>query len=130
MKNQILTTITVNLMALVYGISSGWIAPNLVRFQSENSPIGQISADQASLVVSIVYLGGIIGTLLFGYFADRCGRKWTLLAIAVPHMIANGLVLAGTHPYYVYAARFLFGVGGGAMFLLVPMFVAEIANNR
>lgn len=123
-------SLPVNLLSLIYGISNGWIAPNLVRFQSDDSPIGRITADQAALVVSSLCVGGLVGTLVFGAFADRFGRKWTLLCIALPQIGANALLVVGTNPYYVYAARLLFGLAGGGIFTLVPIFVAEISQER
>lgn len=119
-----------NLLSLNYGIANGWIAPNLLRFQSEDSPIGLLSAEEAALVVSSLCIGGFVGTLLFGFLADWCGRKWTLVWIAIPQIVANGLLAFGTQPNFVYAARLLFGLAGGGVFAVLPIFVAEISQER
>lgn len=119
-----------NLLTLIYGFSNGWIAPNLVRFQSKDSPIGVITAEEASLIVSSLCIGGFVGTLVFGLLADLFGRKWTLLVLAVPQIAANVLLAIGTSAYYVYAARILFGLAGGGVFTLVPIFVSEISHER
>lgn len=53
-----------------------------------------------------------------------------LLLTAIPQVIANILLLVGTNYYYIYAARFLFGLAGGGGFILVPIFVSEISHER
>lgn len=120
----------VNVLSLNYGISNGWIAPNLVRFQSDDSPIGKITLDEASLIVSTLCLGGLVGTFIFGYLADLCGRKRTLILMALPQLAANVLLILGTEPSYVFLARFLFGLAGGGVFTVLPIFVAEISKER
>ena len=75
-------------------------------------------------------LGGFLGTILFGLIIDKCGRKATILMIALPQMVANVLIAYGTHPYYVYAARMLFGLSSGGLFTAIPTFVTEISHER
>lgn len=71
-----------------------------------------------------------MGTVLFGYMADTCGRKIGLIIIAVPQIAANILLLIGSHYYYVYAARFLFGLTAGGVFIMIPIFVSEISHDK
>lgn len=130
MKSQIFTALTVNLLSLIYGISNGWIAPNILRFQEEDSAIGVINSAEAALVVSILCIGGLIGTVVFGLLIDWWGRKWTLILTAIPQIMANFLLAFGEDVYYVYTARLLLGLAGGGLFILVPVFVAEISNER
>lgn len=120
----------VNILSLNYGISNGWIAPNLIRFQSDGSPIGKITSEEVALIVSIVCVGGVVGTLLFGFLADWCGRKRTLLCMALPQLAANVLLVVGTIPIHVYLARLLIGLSGGGVFAILPIYVAEISQER
>lgn len=120
----------VNLLSLLYGISIGWAAPNLLLFQSAESPIGTLTTQQNSLVVSWLLIGGTAGTIIFGIGSNYFGRKLMLLLTAVPQMIANLLIVAGTNYIYIYGARFLFGLAGGGCFIVLPIFVSEIASER
>lgn len=122
--------IPANLLSVLYGISIGWAAPNTVLFQSEDSPIGIITSQQTSLIASLLCIGGTAGTIIFGVCSDVFGRKYMLLLTAIPQVIANILLLVGTNYYYIYAARFLFGLAGGGGFILVPIFVSEISHER
>lgn len=89
-----------------------------------------VSPNEASLIVSLLCIGGVIGTLICGILSDVWGRKAMLLLIAIPQLIANVLVLVGTNIYYIYGARFLFGLAGGGVYLLIPIFISEISHER
>lgn len=151
MKNQILATITgeekeeiedqvimmviltlfaVNLLTLVYGISVGWAAPNIVLFQTPQSPVGQLGTDQISLIASLLCAGGVLGTFFYGWISDIWGRKIVLFFAAVPQMIGLLLLAIGDHCYYIYASRVLLGFGGGGVSILVPVFIAEISSEK
>lgn len=118
-----------NIPTLVFAITNGWIAANLLRFQSKDSPIGPISQAEIALVVSTQCLGAVAGTVLFGYLADWCGRKRTLLIMSLPQLVASLLLILGTKPIHVYIARVLFGLTGGGVFTVTPIFVAEISQE-
>lgn len=119
-----------NFLSVLYGISVGWAAPNMILFQSEESPVGVMNADQMSLIVSLLCVGGTLGTIIFGFAADFLGRKTSLILIAVPQLVSNVLLIVGNHYYYIYVARFLFGLAGGGSFIMIPMFVSEISHER
>lgn len=121
---------SVNILTILYGISVGWAAPNLLLFQSESSPIGMLTPQQNSLIVSLLCIGGTAGTILFGVGSDIYGRKLMLILMATPQLIANVLLITGTNVSYIYAARFLFGLAGGGCFIVLPMFVSEITQER
>lgn len=71
-----------------------------------------------------------MGTIIFGCIVDIFGRKIVMISIAIPQIAANILVLIGTHYYYIYVARFLFGLAAGGVFIMVPIFVSEITYER
>lgn len=108
----------------------GWAAPNTVLFQSEQSPIGIMSSDQISWIASTLCIGGVAGTAIFGCIVDVWGRKIVMLCIAIPQLVGNILLIVGTNHYYIYCARFLFGLAAGGVFMMVPIFVSEISFER
>lgn len=120
----------VNLLSLAFGISVGWAAPNMLLFQTEHSPIGLLNSDQVSLIASILCIGGTVGTICFGLIVDLWGRKITMIVISIPQLAANILVLIGTNYYYIYVARFLFGFAAAGVYIMVPIFVSEISQER
>lgn len=40
------------------------------------------------------------------------------------------LIIYAQNVYYLYASRFLLGFVGGAVFVVIPIMVAEIAEDR
>lgn len=102
----------------------------MLLFQSEESPIGVLSSNQLSLIVSILCIGGCVGTVISGFLCDILGRKIGLLVAAIPQIVANVFLIIGTHYYYIIAARFLFGLAAGGVFIIIPIFVSEISHER
>ena len=120
----------VNLLTILYGIALGWASPMMLLFQSEESPVGLMTTAQISLIVSLLCVGAIAGTIIFGLCSDIWGRKVMLLLCGVPQLAANLLLMFGNHQYHVFTARLLLGLASGGTFILVPMFVSEISHER
>jgi SP family facilitated glucose transporter-like MFS transporter 8 len=80
--------VAANILAFSVGISIGWASPSLQLLQSNDSPLGyQITSPQASLISSLLPLGALFGTLLFGSLSDVVGRYWSLLLVAIPQTV-------------------------------------------
>lgn len=82
-----------NLLILCYGISIGWSSPNLLILESDESPIGKITKEEASWVASIQCFGGFISNIFFGFITTRFGRKIPLILMAVPTIVHISLTL-------------------------------------
>lgn len=98
-------------------------------------------------MVSIMCIGGFLGNIFFGCIADRWGRKLPLMSIAIPMTVCFRiiqlkhfdnlnflqaswcLITYARSPYYLYASRLLSGFAGSGAFILMPLFVAEIAED-
>ena len=76
---------------------------------------------------SSLLFGCVLGSLAAGKLADRFGRKKLLLAVAV--LFALTSIATGLAPDFTsfVTARFLAGLAVGAVSLLSPMYVSEIA---
>lgn len=89
----ILNTITSigNLGTLTYRISVGWMAIALILYNSDKSPLpsGRMEMSYLSWVSSMLGIGGVVGTIAAGLMADRFGRKYTLLAAAIPQIVSE-----------------------------------------
>jgi AAHS family 4-hydroxybenzoate transporter-like MFS transporter len=81
-------------------------------------------------VFSVLQLGGLIGTFVFGYLADRVGRRPLVVAAA---MLIAALTL-GTASVQSYTqlmiVRFLGGIGLGGIFPCVLALGAEYVHSR
>ena len=91
-----------------------------------------LDAKQASWVVSIWLLGIMFGAFVFGYLADRFGRKRLFLATLV--MYSFFTVLTALSPNYasLLMFRFLTAIGVGAEYTAINSAISEFIppNNR
>lgn len=121
----------VNISSIVYGINVGWASPVILLLLSTESPLagGQVSKADASLFSSMLYIGGMVGTLIFGWLADRIGRKWSLFLGTLLQIPAHLLLAFSTGLTHLYVSRILSGLAAGASFVVTPIYVAEIAED-
>uniref|UniRef100_A0A182NGP0 Major facilitator superfamily (MFS) profile domain-containing protein n=1 Tax=Anopheles dirus TaxID=7168 RepID=A0A182NGP0_9DIPT len=127
-----LAAIGANIISLSLGTAIGWLSPFLPLLISADSPLdhGPVTDVQATWIASLLCIGAFGGTFLFGWSAEKFGRKASLLATAVPLIGFWGCVAFGTTVEVLYVARILAGLGAAGVFLLVPMYITEIAEDR
>ncbi|XP_076856262.1 solute carrier family 2, facilitated glucose transporter member 11 [Brachyhypopomus gauderio] len=83
-----------------------------------------------TLIVSAFSLGGLLGSLLAGPMAIRCGRRQTLL-LNNCFLMASAIMALSSRPAksteIIIAARFLVGVNAGVSMNVQPMYFGESA---
>ncbi|XP_055598372.1 facilitated trehalose transporter Tret1-like [Uranotaenia lowii] len=132
-RKQFLSLFAVHLLTVSYGMTVGWTAPILPMLRDPlETPLdgGAITVEEASWIGSSFGIGGTMGTFLFALITHYFGKKIGLLSVAVPHLILWSLIWMGESVSFIYAARFLGGLSGGGLFLIIPLFVADIADRR
>ena len=77
-----------------------------------------ISSAKRATIVSVVFAGQIIGSLIWGTLADRYGRRITYLVGCI--LISVGGVLSGAAPSYAWLLIFRGIVGFGVGSLVIP----------
>jgi MFS family permease len=89
-----------------------------------------LDANQASWVVSIWLIGIMFGAFVFGYLADRFGRK--RLFIATLLMYSFFTILTALSPNYVFLMifRFLTAIGVGAEYTAINSAISEFIPPR
>ncbi|XP_050499118.1 facilitated trehalose transporter Tret1-2 homolog isoform X1 [Diabrotica virgifera virgifera] len=122
-----------NLLALTGDTTLTWSSPILTKLDSNDTdinPLGRkITLDEISWIGSLQYIGAMVGILPFAVLADVIGRKPVLLLLAVPHIISFlSFAFAKTIGWY-YVGRFLGGVSLSSVYIILPMYVAEIAED-
>jgi sugar phosphate permease len=84
------------------------------------------SQSQAANVFSLVLASSIIGRLLMGWLADKYGKKTTMLLIYSIITISIFLLYYAKIPGVIYAFAFLFGIGLGGDYMIIPLMAAEL----
>ncbi|CAO1413721.1 unnamed protein product [Diamesa hyperborea] len=131
-KRQYFVALFTNLLAFSYGASCGWNSPSIPILESDDSPLnsGPVTSEESSIIGSILCLGGLVGTLLFGWLMERIGRKISICITAIPQAIAWFLIFYIPDLNVLIFSRFLSGLAGGGIFVIVPVYIAEISEDR
>lgn len=90
----------------------------------------QVTAEQASLLVSVWLVGIMVGALLFGYLSDRFGRR-RLFILTLLLYAAFTLISALSPGYGAFLCfRFLTAVGVGAEYSAINAAIGELIPAR
>ncbi|KAH8248786.1 hypothetical protein KR032_003245 [Drosophila birchii] len=121
----------VNIITFGHGVGVGWLSPTLTKIQHPDSPLEfKVNLAEISWLGSMLGLGSLCGNLTIAFLIERAGRKFCLYLIAVPNAILWVLIYCASNVYFLYAARFLCGFTGGAGYVVVPIFISEVADSR
>jgi MFS family permease len=90
----------------------------------------QVTTSEASLLVSVWLIGIMIGALLFGYCADRFGRRRLFIVTLLFYSVFT--VISALSPgYYAFLVfRFLTAIGVGAEYSAVNAAIGELIPAR
>lgn len=81
---------------------------------------------QAANVFSMVLGASIIGRLLMGWLADIYPKKYVMMLIYSLVTISILLLHYASAPGVIYAFAFMFGIGLGGDYMIIPLMAAEL----
>ena len=87
---------------------------------------------QASVaeVLSLVLVGSLVGRVVMGWLADRWAKKQVMLLIYLIVALSVPLFVLAPTPAFVRVAAFVFGVGLGGDYMIIPLMAAELFGVR
>jgi sugar phosphate permease len=85
---------------------------------------------EAGHVLSTILGGSLVGRLLMGWLADRWARKRVMLLIYVIVAVSIPMLSAAPAGALLYGAAFLFGVGLGGDYMIIPLMAADLFGLR
>lgn len=88
------------------------------------------TSTECGLINSIYCVGGLVGSLLYGFLVGRIGRLWAIQTTALTQMVSFIVIIIADTSAAILIARLLAGFADGAVYITVPMFVSEIASNK
>ncbi|KAJ5786004.1 uncharacterized protein N7503_011216 [Penicillium pulvis] len=118
-----------SLGGLVYGYNQGMFAQvlTMTSFINKTQGYAATTGTGQGLLTSVLELGAWVGTLFNGYLADAAGRRATV-CIAVAVFCVGVIVQACVeNKNYIFAGRFVTGLGIGSLSMVVPLYNAELA---
>ncbi|MGN8200369.1 MFS transporter [Salinisphaera sp. RV14] len=89
-----------------------------------------VTATQTSLLVSVWLIGIMIGAALFGYFADRYGRRKLFVGTLLLYSVFTVISALSPGYYWFLAFRFLTALGVGAEYSAVNAAIGELIPAR
>lgn len=70
-----------------------------------------------------------MGSLIFGFVYSKFGPKMSLHSIAALQITSFMLVAYSETKYFILMSRLFAGISGGGIYIAVPLFVSEIADD-
>ena len=121
-----------NIISVIQGITVCCLSPYFPLLQSENSPLtsGPVSTTESSWIGALLSVGGLLGSFLFNFIINKFGKKVGLMLLAVPQTGYWLCVVFGNSVNFLYFARFLTGMTGGGMVVIIPLYVADVADKE
>lgn len=135
---QYLAAITVNMLGFVFGTTLGWPAIAQPQLQSNETDVNPLLMDGEAYIISnndmswlsaVLCAACVVGTFVFGWLADRLGRKKAGLVGAVPYVVSWLCILFADHIAWLYVGRVLAGLAGGSSLVVCPLYVGETSED-
>jgi sugar phosphate permease len=101
----------------------GGTMQNLALYLSLDRKLAQVDVDST---LSLILIGSLVGRLLMGWLADRWPKKRVMILIYIIVAAAIPPLFYATTPNALRVSAFLFGVGLGGDYMIIPLMAAEL----
>jgi len=110
---------------------SAYVAPGLVRAHILTATTtGLFGTKGIAGFVAALFAGLFFGTALFGFVADRFGRRRIFTASLLWYSAASAIMAFQTTAFGLDLWRFLAGLGIGVELVTIDTFIAELVPSR
>ncbi|CAL1684501.1 unnamed protein product [Lasius platythorax] len=124
---QWIAGIGVTLLLMQIGMMMAWSSPYIAYLTSSKSHI-PITMNEASWIVSLLNLGRLIGAISGSVAVNYLGTKTTILVTSLPMAFCWLFIIVADRAEWLYAARFLGGIGLGKTYSSFSLYLSEIAD--
>jgi len=101
----------------------GGTIQNLALYLSLDRKLAQVQIDTT---LSTILIGSLVGRLVMGWLADRWPKKYVMLLIYVIVAVSIPLLVHAPTPATLRMCAFLFGIGLGGDYMIIPLMAAEL----
>ncbi|GLV39716.1 nebulosa [Carabus blaptoides fortunei] len=127
--SQYVAVFAATIASFAVGTNFAWPSPSVPKIMSDEFPLN-ITSDEGSYITIIGPIGNIIGAPLTAFLSDAIGRKYTVLAMALPQLVSWTMIAFAHNTYLFCLARFVAGLTEGALFIVVPMYIGEVSEPK
>jgi MFS family permease len=101
----------------------GGTVQNLALYLSLDRKLEQVQIDTT---LSLLLMGSLVGRLVMGWLADRWPKKRVMMLIYLIVALAIPPLFYAPTPGVLGACAFLFGIGLGGDYMIIPLMAAEL----
>ncbi|EDV32166.1 uncharacterized protein Dana_GF14175 [Drosophila ananassae] len=129
---QSIATAVGNILCFNFGLMFGITPAHMTLYESETRTPLNVATDPAGTawLTGYLFLSAAIGALCSGGLALRIGPKSVLLCSGLLQITGWFCIHFGYDIIHIYASRMFAGVAAGAAFVVLPIFINEIAESR
>ena len=110
---------------------AAYIAPGLVRSHVlDSNTAGLFGLTGVAAFVAAFFAGLFVGTALFGFVADRLGRRFSFTFSLIWYAVAAVMMAFQHHAAGLDLWRFVGGVGIGVELVTIDSYLAEMAPSQ
>lgn len=121
LKNRSFYLLAIGSMCSIGAVAG--VSQNLKLFFSLDLKYTQA---EAANVISLVLAASIVGRLFMGWLADRIHKKYVMILIYSLVSLSILLLYFASTPGVIYVFAFIFGVGLGGDYMIIPLMAAEL----
>ncbi|CAH1121342.1 unnamed protein product [Ceutorhynchus assimilis] len=129
---SLITILTGTILGFIAGSSLTWTSPEITYLnQTDTGPFdGTLTSSDGSWIGGVLSIGAAVGPFLYGYLASLIGLKYTILASTVPFAVSSVISAFANTVAEFLVARLITGIGVGGAFAILPMYIAELAQDE
>jgi sugar phosphate permease len=110
--------------------SIGAVGGTIQNLKLYLGPDRGLAQGEIATTLSLILAGSIVGRLLMGWLADRWAKKRVMLLVYVIVAASIPLMVFAPTPPLLKAFAFLFGIGLGGDYMIIPLMAAELFGLR
>ena len=122
----IIVAIIAAIGGLLFGYDTGVISGAILFITQQF----HLNSALEEFTTSAVLIGAIIGAILGGVFADRIGRRWSIIGGAVAFIIGTLIATVSADVFVLIIGRITVGIAIGVASFIVPMYISEMAPSQ
>ncbi|KAH8321724.1 hypothetical protein KR074_000263 [Drosophila pseudoananassae] len=129
---QSIATAIGNILCFNFGLMFGITPAHMTLYESETRTPLNMATDPSGTawLTGYLFLSAAIGALCSGALALKIGPKSVLLCSGLLQITGWFCIHFGYDIIHIYASRMFAGVAAGAGFVVLPIFINEIAESR
>lgn len=114
---------------LADGMQFGWVSPSVPKLLASDSPI-PITKEEGGWITQYYIIGNLCGVIVSVNIFNKLSKKWSIALATVPIVLGWVGILIARSVVAIYVSRFLAGVGRNMVYVVVPMYIGEIADPK